>query len=370
MRGPPSAGGMPGMPNGNMSMQNGHPRNPAMMAMQGNGQLPPGMVGPKGLTPQMQAQMQAQLAARGAATSPQQMRMLQEVSRVQQEQLLRQAQQAQNGVHSSPNNPNAVLAVGKGMNNNAAYMAAMAGTNGIGSPSGHMNGSLASPRPSTAHSGQALSSGHIPVLTQIANKIRDHHPNLSDDEVQRLASHQIAQYQQQATAAAAGQTLKRPQPNQAALNAAVGAVNAGNHASAVAAAAAASQQFAAGQQHAPGMMTNEQVQQYNQRMRMQQAQQHAVRGIPGQMQQLGQQPPPMGGPAMPNGMSNSPVMNMVRPVSQHANQGGGGQMSRSATPRDQRSGSQSSNVVNSTNTNGSVGQQGSPRQAPQQSMQT
>ncbi|KAK4936844.1 RNA polymerase II transcription elongation factor SpEAF [Elasticomyces elasticus] len=341
MRGPPSAGGMSGMPNGNLQVPNGHPRHPAMMAMQGNMQLPPGMVAPKGLTPQMQAQMQAQMAARGNATSPQQMRILQEASRVQQEQLMRQAQQAQNGVHSSPNNPHAALAAGKGMNN-ATYMSAMANANGVGSPSALMNGASASPRPATANSGQALSSGHVPVLTQIANKIREHHPNLSEEEVNRLASQQITQYQQQATAAAAGHTQKRPQPhNQAALNAAIGAVNAGN-------AAAAQFGHAAG-----GMMTNEQIQQYNQRMRMQQAQQHAVRGMQGQMQ-----PGVMG--AIPNGMNNSPVMNMARPVSQHANQG---QMSRSATPRDQRSSSQS-------NVNGNAsGPQSSPRPA-QQSMQT
>ncbi|KAI1613643.1 chromatin modification-like protein VID21 [Exophiala viscosa] len=342
MRGPSSAGGMPGIPNGNLQVPNGHQRHPAMMAMQGNMQLAPGMVAPKGLTPQMQAQMQAQMVARGNATSPHQMRMLQEASRVQQEQLMRQAQQAQNGVHSSPNNTHAALAAGKGMNN-AAYMSAMANANGVGSPSAHMNGASASPRPTTANSGQALSSGHVPVLTQIANKIREHHPNLSEEEVNRLASQQITQYQQQATAAAAGHTQKRPQPhNQAALNAAIGAVNAGN---------AAAAQF--GHAAAGGMMTNEQIQQYNQRMRMQQAQQHAVRGMQGQMQSGVMGP-------IPNGMNNSPVMNMARPVSQHANQG---QMSRSATPRDQRSSSQS-------NVNGNAsGPQSSPRPA-QQSMQT
>ncbi|KAL2427162.1 Chromatin modification-related protein eaf1 [Exophiala dermatitidis] len=357
MRGPPSAAGVPGIPNGNLQLPNGHPRHPGMMAMQGNVQLPPGMVPPKGLTPQMQAQMQAQLAARGAATSPQQIRMLQEASRVQQEQLMRQAQQAQNGAHSSPNNPHAALAVGKGMNN-AAYLSAMANANGIGSPSAPVHGNSASPRPATANPGQALSSGHIPVLTQIANKIREHHPNLSEEDIQRLASQQITSYQLQATAAAAGQAPKRPQPhNQAALNAAIGAVNAGNHASNAAAAAAAAAQFGG---H-PGMMTNEQVQQYNQRMRMQQAQQHAVRGMPGQMQAG-----VMG--VMPNGMANSPVMNMARPVSQHANQG---QLSRSATPREQRSGSQSQSNMNGAGPPGqpAPGQQSSPRPA-QQSMQT
>ncbi|KIW94498.1 uncharacterized protein Z519_04474 [Cladophialophora bantiana CBS 173.52] len=343
----PSAGGIPGLPNGNMQIPNGHPRHPAMMAgMQGNMQLPPGMMAPK-ITPQMQAQMQAQLAARGGVTSPQEMRILQEATRAQQEQLLRQAQQAQNGPHSSPNNPHAALANGQGMNN-AAYRAAMAAAtaNGNGSPSRHMNGS--SPRPNTANSGQVLSSGHVPVLTQIANKIREHHPNLSEEEVQRLASQQLQTYQHQATAAAAGQNHKRPQPhNQAALNAALGAVNAGNNASAAAAAAAAAAQLG----H-PGMMTNEQLQQYNQRIRMQQAQQHAARNLQAmQMQQIA---------GMTNGMANSPVMNMARPVSQHGNQG---QISRSATPRDQRGSSQ-------TNVNGNgAGQQSSPRQAPQ-SMQT
>ncbi|KIW42264.1 uncharacterized protein PV06_05828 [Exophiala oligosperma] len=345
MRGPPAAGGMPAMPNGGLQVPNGHPRHP-MLAMQQNMQLAPGMVGPK-LTPQMQAQMQAQMAARGTATSPQQMRILQEASRVQQEQLMRQAQQAQNGAYSSPNNSQAALAAGKGINN-AAYMAAMGGANGVGSPA-NMSHASASPRP--ASSGQALSSGHIPVLTQIANKIREHHPNLSDDDVNRLASQQITQYQQQATAAAAGQSQKRQQPhNQAALNAAIGAVNAGNHASNAAAAAAAAAQY--GQ---PTMMTQEQIQQYNQRMRMQQAQQHAVRGMQGQMQQG----------MIPNGMSNSPVMNMARPVSQHTNQG---QMSRSATPRDQRSGSQS-NVNGNVNGGGAgtgSGPQSSPRPAPAQ----
>ncbi|RVX72288.1 hypothetical protein B0A52_04492 [Exophiala mesophila] len=349
MRGPPN-GGMPNMPNANMPMPNGVARpHPGVMAMQGHMQMPPGMGGPKAMTPQMQAQMQAQMQVRGQANSPQQMRILQEASRVQQEQLMRQAQQAQNGAHSSPNGPHGGMVNGKGMNN-AAYMAAMAGANGVGPSPGPMNGTPASPRPPS--SGQALSSGHIPVLTQVANKIREHHPNMAEADIQRLASQQIASYQQQATAAAAGQTQKRPAPlNQAALNAAMGAVNAGNHASAAAAAAAA--QF---QQGHPGMMTNEQVQQFQHRMRMQQAQQNNVpRNIQGQMQAGMMQ-------NMANGMNGSPVMNMARPVSQHANQG---QMSRSATPRDQRAGSQSNTTANQTATPipQGPGQQGSPRQA-------
>ncbi len=317
---PPSSG-MPGMPNNTLQVPNGHPRaHPAMMPGMNGVPIPPGMMGPKNLA-QAQAQIQAGMA-RGGITSPQQMRMLQEATKVQQEQLLRQAQQAaqQGGPHSSPNGPHASMVNGQGMNN-AAYMAAMAGANNAPSPSG-VNGNSSSPRQT---SGQALSSGHIPVLTQLKTKYREQFPQATDEEIQRLATQQLTAWQQQATAAAAGQAQKRPQPhNQAALNAAMGAVNAGAHSANNAALAAA--------QYGQGMMTNEQVQQYNQRMRMQQAQ-ATQRGMPMQQGMMG----PMG---------TSPVMNMARPVSQH------GQMSRSATPRDQGSNS---------GQNGPGGQQGSPR---------
>ena len=323
----PPSNGMPGMPNGNLQVPNGHPRpHPAMMAAMNGVQIPPGMMGPKNLA-QAQAQIQAGMA-RGI-TSPQQMRMMQEASKVQQEQLMRQAQQQaqQGGPHSSPNNPHAAMANGQGMNN-AAYMAAMANANGAPSPSG-MNGNSSSPRAQNAVAGQ-LSSGHVPMLTQLKTKYREQYPTATDDEIQRLATQQLTAWQQQATAAAAGQAQaaqKRQQPhNQAALNAAMGAVNAGAHSANNAALAAA--------QYGQGMMTNEQVQQYNnQRMRMSQAQ-AAQRGMPAQMQQQG----------MMGNMGTSPVMNMARPVSQHS------QMSRSATPG-QRSNSQSN----------MGGQQGSPR---------
>ena len=322
------------LPNGNLGVPNGIPRtHPGMLGMPNGIPLPAGMTGPKGLA-QAQAQMQANMA-RGMASSPQQLR-------VQQEQLIRQQQAAQNGSHSSPNASHASMANGNA--NNPAFMAAMAATNGVSSPSGMYAGNAGSPRAHLASMGQPLSSGHMPVVTQIANKYREQYPNWSDEEIQRAATAQITQWQQQATAAAAGQNQKRqgPQVNQAALNAAMGAVNAGAHASNAAAAA---------YRNAP-LMTNEQVSQYNQRMRMQQQAQH------GNMQ--GQMPPGMVGQ-----MTNSPVMNMARPTSQHTNQG---QMSRSATPRDQGNSGTNMNANGVNGVNGGSGQQGSPR-AGQQSMQ-
>lgn len=349
-----TSSGMPGMPNGNLQVPNGHPRpHPAMMAGMNGSQIPPSMMGPKNFA-QAQAQLQAGMA-RGI-TSPQQMRMLQEASKVQQEQLMRQAQQqaAQSGnPHSSPNNPNASLV--NGMPN--AYMAALAATNGAASPSNNpnVNGTASSPRSQSSNpAAQALSSGHIPILNQVKQNFRERYPHLSDQEIDKLATQQLTNWQQTATAAAAGSAAngpanvqqKRPQAlNQAALNAAMGAVHAANAQSHSANAANVVNANMYPTQTG-GMMTNEQVQQYTaQRMRMQQAQARNQMQMQ-QMQQAGMQQA---------GMMVSPVMQMARPVSQHSSQGqqmqGAGSGSRSATPREMRGGSQGLGG----------GQQGSPR---------
>ena len=334
----PPSGGMPGMPNGNLQVPNGQQRpHPAMMGMMNGMQLPPGMMGPKHLA-QMQAQIQANMARGMPNTSPQQMRMLQEAQKVQQqqEQLLRQQAQQNGGTHSSPTGPHASLA--NGNMNNAAYMAAMANANGAASPSGAPNGNSSSPRSQNANNSGPLSSGATPLISVFQNQLREQYPNMSEEDIRRQASQKLhahmQMYQQTATQAAAGQAPKRPQPhNQAAVNAAMGAVNAAAHASN--SASAAMQGYGGGQ----SMMTNEQVQQFNnQRMRMAQAQAQAQAQ---QQVRNGMQVPI--NQTMMAGMTQSPVMNMARPVSQH----GMPQMSRSATPRDQRS--------------GSVGQQGSPR---------
>lgn len=300
-RGTPNGAPAPG-PNGHLQMPNGVPRHPGMLGPSGM-PMPAGMAGPKGMQAQIQANMR-----NGIANSPQQIRM-------HQEQLMRQAQQ--NGGHSSPNVPQANMTNGQ----NAGFVSDVNGVNGQPSPSAGVSGNAGSPR-QPGGMGQALSSGHVPVLTQIAANIKQRHPNMTDEEVQRAASQQLTQWQQQATAAAAGQN-QRPRVNQAALNAAMGAANAAAHAGNVAAAAAAAAAVpAAAYPQAQSMMTTEQMQQYNQRMRMQQAQQQAARGMQGQVPMVGQ-------------MTNSPVMNMSRPVSQHNNQAG---LSRSGTPS-QRSGS-------------------------------
>ena len=320
---PPSV--VPGMPNGN----------------QPNAPLAANMVGVKGMTP---AQIQANLAAvRGMpGHSPENMRILMEAQRLQQQQQYlahhaRQAQQAasQNGPHSSPNMANASAAVNGA--SNPALVAAFGTANGAASPSGNAG----SPRMNNAMgTGQALSSGHTPAISKMIARIQAHNPDLSLEEVQRIATQQLKNEAVQATAGhvAASQQAQRAAMNQAALNAAAGAVNAAVH--------VASAPYPRPQ----GMMTNEQVQAYNMQLRQQQALQRANVGMQGAMGLAGMGAA-NGGVGMVGGMTGSPVLNMARPVSQHAAQG---HLSRSATPRDQRSGS-----------NGVNGGQGSPRGGPQ-----
>lgn len=339
----PNGAPLPGMPNGHLQVPNGQPRpHPNMMGIpQGMG-MPTGMIGPKGI-PQPIPGMRG-----GMAGSPQQIKM-------QQEQLLRQAQAAQtNGSHSSPSAQQASLANGQGVNNSTAFLNAMNGSNGQGSPSA--TGNTASPRPQSSHMPQSLSSGPMPKINQLYASIKERHPAMSDEEVRNSATQQLVSWQQQATAAAAGNT-SRPKVNQAALNAAMGAANSG-------AFAAASQNQNAMNMNPglntpatvnQGIMSYEQAQQYHQRMRTQQAQQNAARGMPAPM-----------GPSM----TNSPVMNMVRPVSQHSQSGmATGQNRNSATPaREQRSGSMSTTMNGAPQLQGQTpapsqgqGHQSSPR---------
>jgi chromatin modification-related protein VID21 len=317
--------GMQGMPNGVPSI----------------GSYPGNMNGQKGLN---QAQMQAGLAAgRGLGNSPEHMRVLYEANRLQQQQQLmlaarqqhQQQQQGSNGSsgqHSSPNMPNAGMAGANGNPNSPALMAALAASNGVPSPSMHglhVNGvgNAGSPRHQSNHS---LSSGMMPAISQLSAQLQRQHPELSPEDVQRQATIQLNSYRQQAA-----HNVTQKSMNQAALNAAAGAANAGAH---------AANASSYGRQQ--GMMTNEQVQAYNAQLRQQQAAQRANGGYGGASLSAGLSMNMNGAIGGMGGFTGSPVLNMSRPVSNHASQG---QLSRSATPRDQR-GSSSGGMI-----------QGSPR---------
>jgi chromatin modification-related protein VID21 len=352
--GPPgSSSGPPvAMPNGNPAANGAPNAQRAQMNMQGlpagvipNGQMPPGMMPYKGMTP---AQVQANMAAgRGMpGHSPEHMMRIQaEAHRLQQHQMLavqaRQAQHSnsQNGSHSSPSMVNAAMVNGNG-GQNAATLAQYAATNGMSSPSAQANGNGSSPRMANGSAmGQALSSGHTPAISHLIAEVQARNPEMSPEEVNRQATARLSQYQkQQALQAAAGhsnavQQAQRNAMQQAALNAAAGAVNPGAH-------------NANNVYQQQRVMTNEQVQAFH--MARQQQRQGAM---PGQIGMAGLAPG-AGGHGMVAGMTGSPVLSMARPVSSHAPH------SRSATPREQRSESIGMNGV-----------QGSPR-VSHQSMQT
>ncbi|KAK5076058.1 RNA polymerase II transcription elongation factor SpEAF [Lithohypha guttulata] len=333
---------VPAIPNGQMQVQNGQPRpHPNMMGMHQGMGMPAGLVGPKGMPQPMP------IANRGMVGSPQQIKM--------QQELLRQAQVAQqNGGHSSPSIQQASMANGQNLNN--AFMNSLNQGNNQSSTPNH-----ASPLPQTSHVPQSLSSGSMPKINQLAVSIREQYPNMSDEEVKGIATRQLLQWQQQATAAAAGNPPRPKAVNQAALNAAMGAANSGAY-------AAAQNQNAMNMNANVNSTTNmghpqmsyDAAQQYHQRIRMQQqqAQQNAAR---------------MHAPITP-GISASPVMNMARPVSQHSQQSGmnGGVGRTSVTPaRDQRSGSVSTSMNNGQAQGTGASQVQSQSQGPQSSpMQT
>ena len=330
-QGSASAGGAP--VNGQPALNNGNQPRPYAPGPN----MPPGAMpmGPnsamvlKQMPPNVQANLQA---AALAGRSPEQlMHMQREAARLHQQQMLAvQARQAQaNGQHSSPNMANTNMVNGNGAHN-AQLAAQYAAVNGMPSPSLGPNGNASSPRTGNGVPfGQALSSGHTPAISAFVADEQARHPEMSQAEVTQRATQRLNSYQKQQMQAAQGglqnaQQAQRNAMHQAALNAAAGAVNAGAH--------HANNAYARQQ----GMMRNEDVQAYN-LGRAQMLQQQQQRANAGQMHM-----PPNGMGMLP-GMNGSPVLPIARPVSQH------GQMSRSATPRDQRSGS-----------NGLNGQQGSP----------
>lgn len=342
-----TSGGLAGaststMPNGLTSGLGSAHQARAQAGMQGlpngvpsNGAFPANMMGHKGLT---QPQVQGGLAAgRGLGNSPEHMRVLYEANRLQQQQQLmlaaRQQHQHQHqgsnssgGPHSSPNMPNAGMAGANGNANSPAFLATLVAGNGVPSPSmpgahanGVGNGNAVSPRLPNGH---PLSSGVMPAISQLAASIQRQNPEMAAEDIQRLATSQLM-YRQHAA-----QNASQKSMNQAALNAAAGAVNAGAHAA-----------NASSYSRQQGMMTNEQVQTYNAQLRQQQAAQRANGGYGGASQSAGlgmNMNGNMGGLGGMAPFTGSPVLNMSRPVSNHAAQG---PLSRSATPRDQRGGS-------------------------------
>lgn len=202
------------MNNGNsmpmQAMPNGRPMN--------NSPMPPNSM-PVKMVPQ--PGMQQQIAARpGIAIqgSPDNARIMREANRLSEQQRMLQSrqqqqqqgqqagqQQFQNGQQfnqQGAHSPNVNVQGMNGNPNNAAMMTAM------------QNGGMPESSPRMAQP-QHLSTGIVPTITNIQNQIQRNHPNLSPEQVTKLATERLHVYQQQ-----------QQRLSQAAMNANAGNMNA------------------------------------------------------------------------------------------------------------------------------------------------
>ncbi|EED15261.1 MYB and HSA domain protein [Talaromyces stipitatus ATCC 10500] len=217
--------GMP--PNANINHGNAMPMQSLPNGRPMSSPMPPNAMSVK-IVPQQG--MPQQMVARSGIPiqgSPDNARVIREASRLQEQQRLLQSRQQQNqqvpqagqqqfhnpqqfGQQGSPN-----ISV-QGINgnpNNAAMLAAMQAAGGMGSSSPYNNAQgvpTASPRMGQPNH---LSSGVVPTITNIQNQIQRSHPNLSPEQVAKLATERLHVYQQQ-----------QQRMTQAAMNAAVGNV--------------------------------------------------------------------------------------------------------------------------------------------------
>lgn len=231
------SGGTPnGMPNGipsGVGVNQGRP--PAMQGMPSgpsvNGQMPPNGVAMK-MMPQSGIQQGA--GARPGMTmqgSPDNARVIREANRLQEQQRMLQSRQQQQqhqqgqpqqsqqqfsnqqqfgpqGSHSpSPN-----MASVNGVPNNAGMVAALQTGGGMQSPSFHNAQGVATSSPRMGQP-NPLSSGVVPTISSIQSQIQRNNPNMTPEQVSKLATERLHQYQQQ-------------RMSQVAMNAAAGNVGA------------------------------------------------------------------------------------------------------------------------------------------------
>lgn len=166
-----------------------------------------------------QAPMQSH--AQGQQRIPHDMRVMMEASRLQAEQqqyLAAQRQQrypSSNGPNGHSSSPQAA-AMNSTAQSSAAMLANLQAANGKLSPTA--NGVSGPPRlsssPQLANAVQArqLSSGVVPLVSQIASQLKAHHPTASDEQLRQMAADRMnqqlrSQNSQAAMHAAAGNNL-------------------------------------------------------------------------------------------------------------------------------------------------------------------
>ena len=223
---PSLPGGTPnGVPNGmqpSAGVNQGRPLPMQNMpaGAQSNGQMPNGMA-----MKMMPNQMQGTGARPGMAmqTSPDNTRVIREANRLQEQQRLLQSrqqpqgqQQFHNQQFSSQGSPN--LNMSNGTPNNPAMMAAMQAQGGMQSPSFHSGTpqGVSTPSPRMGQP-NPLSSGMVPQISTIQSQIQRSNPNMPPEQITKLATDRLNQYQQ---------SQQQRLSQQAAINAAAGSINA------------------------------------------------------------------------------------------------------------------------------------------------
>ncbi|KAJ5747688.1 uncharacterized protein N7511_009384 [Penicillium nucicola] len=218
-------GGTPnGVPNGMQSGAGVNQGRPLPMqnmttGAQSNGQMTNGMA-----MKMMPNQMQGPGARPGMTmqTSPDNTRVIREANRLQEQQRLLQSrqqpqgQQFHNQQFPSQGSPN--LNMSNGTPNNPAMIAAMQAQGGMQSPSFHAGTpqGVSTPSPRMGQP-NPLSSGVVPQISNIQSQIQRSNPNMPPEQITKLATDRLNQYQQ---------SQQQRLSQQAAINAASGSINA------------------------------------------------------------------------------------------------------------------------------------------------
>lgn len=229
--------GAPGMPNGapngvpngiaaGVGVNQGRPMQGMPAGAPVNGPMPPN---PMAMKMMPQAGMQQGAGGRPGMpmqTSPDNARVIREANRLQEQQRILQSrqqqqqpqpQQAQQQFHNQQqfgpqgsHSPNLNMPNVNGAPNNPAMMAALQANGGMQSPS-FTNGTPQGVSTPSPRMGQPnpLSSGLVPTISNIQSQIQRAHPNMPPEQVNKLATDRLHQYQQQ-------------RMSQAAMNAAAG----------------------------------------------------------------------------------------------------------------------------------------------------
>ena len=207
-----------GMPNGMPPGVGANQGRPPMQGVPGgapvNGQMPNGM----GMRTMPQSGMPQPPGARpGMAiqASPENARVIREANRLQEQQRILQSRQQQHQPQGQPqqvqqqfhnqqqfgpqgsNSPNLNMPNGNGAPNNPGMVAALQAGGGMQSPSFHNNPQgVSTPSPRMGQP-NPLSSGVVPTISSIQNQIQRSNPNMTPEQVNRLATERLHQYQQQ-----------------------------------------------------------------------------------------------------------------------------------------------------------------------------